>query len=92
LQGRSGCTCRTCILPSNKYSIADRNIRQLVIKKAIGPPIKGRIQRLYEILMRRSRLFQALYRLRINDALVPPNPKELLMAYSTSACRATLGM
>jgi hypothetical protein len=32
------------------------------------------------------------YLLRIKEAFVPPKPNELLMAYSTSAWRAWLGM
>jgi hypothetical protein len=61
-------------------------------KKAIGLPENRQIQWLLELPNTTAQAVYALYRLRIKDALVPPNPKELLMAYSTSACRATLGM
>jgi hypothetical protein len=51
-----------------------------VVKKAIGST-----NGFYCFSTQWQEPYQALYRLRINDALVPPNPKELLMAYSTSA-------
>jgi hypothetical protein len=58
-----------------------------------SPDLKQHLRKKKNCGLRKTQrtLYLPVQRLKINAALVPPNPKELESAYSTEAFRATFG-